>query len=116
MTIELSKTYRTRDGRPVRIYAVDGGETAPVHGAFFDKGQWIAVCWGKDGMLGVYGGAVDLIEARPMRRVKGWLNIYKAPACGTIHDTRKRADETADPTDPRIACIEIDVETEDLSK
>jgi hypothetical protein len=30
--IELGKTYRTRDGREVKIYAVDGGGEFPIHG------------------------------------------------------------------------------------
>jgi hypothetical protein len=33
--ISMDKQYRTRDGREVRIYAVDGGGKYPIHGADF---------------------------------------------------------------------------------
>ena len=35
--IDKSKTYRTRDGREVRIYATDGERGLRVHGATKDS-------------------------------------------------------------------------------
>lgn len=49
--IDPSKTYRTRDGQPVRIYATDGVGTSPIHGAYYStmfKG-YIFCGWDQDG-------------------------------------------------------------------
>lgn len=43
--ISKDKKYRTRDGRDVRIYAVDGGCGHTVHGAYFSRGQWLLSGW-----------------------------------------------------------------------
>jgi hypothetical protein len=46
--IDMSKKYRTRDGREVRIYAVDAGGDYPVHGAVLKAGtdgNWTARTW-----------------------------------------------------------------------
>ena len=66
MEIELGKQYRTRDGREVRVYAVDGGGPYPVHGAVkLDEG-WEAGVWRSDGRLSGYTeGDTDLIEVKP---------------------------------------------------
>ena len=46
MSIDITKTYTTRSGREVRIYAVDGGGSQPVHGAEkTDDEGWDANCW-----------------------------------------------------------------------
>jgi hypothetical protein len=48
--IDPKKQYRTRDGREVRIYAVDGGGEFPVHGAIKKPGDiWDSMCWGVNG-------------------------------------------------------------------
>lgn len=125
MAIEMSKSYRTRDGRPVRIYAVDGSPPHCVHGAALDRDnqQWFHGSWTAEGKYSTCSQtSLDLIEVRPMRRVKGFLNVYVSPVLSpelqtTIHLTRELADMYAygSSRDRRIACIEIDVETEDLS-
>ena len=45
--IDKSKTYRTRDGREVRIYATDGVGDQAIHGAVLTDGS----------TLGTLGGA-----------------------------------------------------------
>ena len=48
--IEVGKTYKTRNGREVRIYAVDGGKRDPIHGAVMKtNGQWVSYSWRADG-------------------------------------------------------------------
>lgn len=123
MAIELSKQYRTRDNRPVRIYAVDGGYDGVVHGAILQPGVgWLMAVWHPDGKMGgPFATDADLIEVRPMHTVKGWVNVYKSRSISpdletTMHATREFADKYAFGRDLRIACIEIDVETEDLSR
>ena len=48
MTISMDKKYRTRDGREVRIYAVDGYRDYPIHGAIMDDG-WCVHYWSEKG-------------------------------------------------------------------
>jgi hypothetical protein len=40
LQIEVGKYYTTRDGRKVRIYAVDGRGSQPVHGAILREDGW----------------------------------------------------------------------------
>ena len=48
--IEVGKSYKTRDGSTVRIYAVDGIRDRAIHGAVFDKmGAWLSTTWPADG-------------------------------------------------------------------
>lgn len=61
--IEMTKTYKTRDGCPVRIYAIDSGGMHPVHGAFWHEGRrrWVPDMWTAVGKYFVEGKN-DLIE------------------------------------------------------
>ena len=44
--IDITKKYRTRDGREVRIYATDGADPYPVHGAIKNSdGEWCGSAW-----------------------------------------------------------------------
>ncbi len=43
--IDITKTYKTRKGREVRIYATDGGGVYPVHGAIIYDGKWFSRRW-----------------------------------------------------------------------
>ncbi len=52
MIIDLNKTYKTRDGRPVRIYCVDGGGNYPVHGAYEQNDRWFMETWTSKGFYG----------------------------------------------------------------
>lgn len=51
---EPGKEYKTRDGSMARIYATDGGEPWPIHGAIFEGGLgergWVIQTWNYDGM------------------------------------------------------------------
>jgi len=47
--ITLDGEYTTRDGKEVRIYAVDAGGSHPVHGAVKSFGKWKAQAWSKHG-------------------------------------------------------------------
>jgi len=64
--IELGKQYRTRDGHEVRIYALDGDEEMPVHGAVLTKHGWKVNSWARDGRwCPNMTDGVDLIEVKP---------------------------------------------------
>jgi len=47
--IEVGKTYYTRDGRKVRIYATNSGGVYPVHGAYLMGEEWIGETWTSEG-------------------------------------------------------------------
>jgi len=48
--IEVGKSYKTRDGRKVRIYTLDGLGAHAIHGAiFYVFGGWNPYSWSKDG-------------------------------------------------------------------
>ena len=51
--IEVGKSYNIRDGRQVRIYAVDGAGGTAIHGAVWSNlgtlGTWRSTTWYADG-------------------------------------------------------------------
>ena len=66
--IEVGKTYETRDGREVRIYAVDANEVYPIHGAIkVRSGHWNNHAWREDGSF-IKREAHDYdIKLKPLR-------------------------------------------------
>ena len=49
MTIDLRTKYRTVEGLEVRLYALDGMEPFPIHGALLHGTDWHPWTWTKDG-------------------------------------------------------------------
>ena len=48
--VEVGKSYKTRNGREVRIYAVDGAGDTAIHGAVWSNlGTWRSTSWYADG-------------------------------------------------------------------
>jgi hypothetical protein len=102
--IDISKKYRTRDGREVRIYATDGNELKRVHGAFKNtySGCWTSCDWEASGshwrdML------LDLIEVRPRHKRTVWLHVFKnGSVCAT--------EESYYVVAGRIACIKVELD------
>jgi hypothetical protein len=108
MAIDINKKYRTRDGRDVRIYAVDAGGRAPIHGAVFDGENWSIRTWKPGGMH--CERQCDLVEVKPTVKVDLWLNIYQRGALFCAFETRASADIGAGTA--RVACIHIEREVE----
>lgn len=108
--IDPSKEYRTRDGREVRIYAVDGYGGCPIHGAIYEADGWHKASWRSDGRWCVTGEyPSDLIEVRPRIQREVWVNVYPN---GTKSFGEKRfADEHA--MDHRIACVKLVIDCEE---
>jgi hypothetical protein len=102
VTIDATKTYETRDGRAVRIYATDGGGDYPVHGAIQrEDGTWRTDTWVASGETYADGASSldDLIEVKPER--EGWINVYGF----TPHASKAAADASA--AADRIACLHL---------
>jgi hypothetical protein len=80
MTISKDKTYKTRNGMPVRIYATDGGGLYPVHGAYnLKEDVWVSECWTSSGILMMSTrDRLDLVEVTSKRQSKSKKPIKKA--------------------------------------
>jgi hypothetical protein len=108
--ISKDKTYRTRDGREVRIYATDAHPLEPVHGAFQDySGAWNSTMWRHDG-TNVYGkGETDLIEVKPRIKRTVWLNVYESNVYP--HSTKEFAMYCK--KDGQLACVKVEIDCEE---
>ena len=108
--IDKSKTYKTRDGREVRIYATDGGGSYPVHGAICQDGGWKSNTWNSDGSWTSGQCRADLIEVKPRIKYERWVNVYPDNAISSSK-TREEADRNA--IWNRIACVKIAIDCEE---
>ena len=110
--ISKNKTYRTRDGHEVRIYAMDGGLGGTIHGAVnlgsLCKPNWIAMQWTECGMvMGFMNSGYDLVEVKPRHKRTVWINVHD------FHCFVWSSKEHADTQGGRIACIKIDLDFEE---
>ena len=113
--IEMGRVYRTRDGREVRIYAVDGGGEYPVHGARESDEGWIGSVWGRDGNfhMNKFSCDHDLIEVKPRIQREVWVNVYRYDN-GQVHwSAFDRRDAADDEPDDRIACVKLVIDCEE---
>ena len=113
--IDKSKTYKTRDGREVRIYATDGANPYPVHGAYLDDGEWKGSAWTLGGSYNVIGAETcihNLIEVKPRIKREVWVNVYDVVdrAC-RMYSSKEKADYNADYN--RIACVKVVIDCEE---
>ena len=91
---EVGKTYKTRDGRDVIIYAIYPEQTYGVHGATFNR-IWNTAKWQLNGDFMAHDEhPLDLMPPEPETHV-AYLNIYNKQA-GGFHSTRKKADKNAE--------------------
>jgi hypothetical protein len=106
--IDINKTYRTRDGREVRIYATDGEHGELIHGAIKDKEYgWQSKLWFANGHYhDDEESPLDLIEGRPRHKKEMWINAYQNSV--TVFDTRELADFYG--RSNRIACIKVELD------
>jgi hypothetical protein len=106
--IDKNKTYKTRRGHAVRIYATDGEEDYPVHGAIYllEKDKWRCITWTDAGhfMSKSSEHDLDIIESRQIQ--VRWLNVYDHGFSSRKFQTKEAADELAVPH--RIACVRVE--------
>jgi len=76
--IEITKTYRTRCGYPVRFYATDGNDDYPIHGACCIEGKWYSSTWSLEGEAYLGSSSkFDLIEVKPRIQREVWCCVYE---------------------------------------
>ena len=116
--ISKDKTYRTRDGSEVRIYAVDGDMPYIVHGAIKYPCGWNPASWTDNGAYDADNSnpdAMDLIEVRPRIQREVWVNVYPdntSDAVGaTAYYMKQYADQHA--FKHRIACVKLVIDCEE---
>jgi hypothetical protein len=111
--IDISKRYRTRDGREVLIYSTDTGHGFDqVHGAIKEVHGWEMSAWGHNGMKDVSGirqTLNDLVEVKPRIKRTYWANIYGTGL--TYHDTKEEANNFQ--MGPILACVKIEIDCEE---
>ena len=111
--IDKSKSYRTRDGREVRIYATDGKDEWPVHGAVWNEDGWHPVTWMRDGRWSHQDTLTDLIEVKPRIKREVWVNVYRHDdgyEFATYHDNATDAKSEGGDAIIARACVTIDCE------
>lgn len=66
--IDITKTYKTKDGRDVRIYATDCGGDYPIHGAVNTGNVWNTMTWNNELVFNAKDpdNALNLIEYNPL--------------------------------------------------
>lgn len=112
--IDKSKTYRTRDGREVRIYATDGGGFFCVHGAIkSEEGRWDSCNWAITGagpyVIGFPESDEDLIEVRPRIKRTVWLNVYEDNTL-SVFGSEAKAKQSLEYC---LACVKVEIDCEE---
>jgi hypothetical protein len=105
--IDINKKYRTRAGAEVRIYALDGDEPRPVHGAFKSPTGWVVSCWRQDGTQLDFGGHYDLIEVKPRIQRTVWLALYPNGGVRIVSDDCTAVEKGC------LACVKVDIDCEE---
>ena len=107
--ISMDKKYRTRMGDEVRIYALDGGDIYPVHGAYKDPLGWVSCSWRKEGSQIRLEGPLDLVEVKPRIQRTMWVNLF--PHTTAMFSHKLDADVYA--SSARLACVKVEIDCEE---
>ena len=87
---------KTRDGREARIYAVDGCEPFPIHGAIQRGNHWTQEHWTSDGlnMGAAFTSSADLLPPKLSRDevVAQCVSAYMANSESIAEDMRAALD------------------------
>ncbi|MBL4753613.1 MAG: hypothetical protein JKY52_08495 [Flavobacteriales bacterium] len=111
MTISKDKTYKTRDGREVRIYATDGCPGYAIHGAVRIEAGWTSEEWYHDGQYStsIHGSGNDLIEVKPRIKRTVWINVRDCDL--SLHDSFRNAETYHQAhQDKVLACVKIEID------
>ncbi len=108
----MDKKYKTRDGREVKIYSVEGNCYDYIHGAVMQfNGNWELRSWYKNGKeWSSEEGSLDLIEVKERKKIESWANIYPDGAIAP-HPTKEKADNGR--ASDCFACVKITIDCEE---
>jgi hypothetical protein len=109
--ISKDKTYRTRDGREVRIYATDGGGDYPVHGAMLGHDGWQQFMWranGKSYFDDFDDRPTDIAEVKPRIKRTVWINVYEDDCDAFQHKAPADCH-----VENRLACVKVEIDCEE---
>jgi hypothetical protein len=108
--IDITKTYQTRCGYPVRIYATDGVGAYPIHGAYCEGEDWILSKWTDAGNTKIGSTCpLDIIEVKPRIQRDIWVNVYN-DFTSLNYETKQEADANA--SLGRLACVKLTIDCE----
>lgn len=114
-TIDITKKYRTREGREVVLWSDKGNSFKyPICGAIIaDNGLHDLRQWTRTGRYMGFNATCedDLILVRPRIKGKVVANVYKNPFSVSAWPNKEQADEHA--VDGRVACVRIDIDCEE---
>lgn len=105
--IAEGREIKTRDGKEVRIYAMDGGGNFPIHGAIrASKSEpWALRTWTGEGRHQLtITSALDLVIKPRTIEIAFWANVYEDGSYFR-YATKEEADTAA--ASSRFACINI---------
>jgi len=114
MQISMDKKYKTRDGREVKIYSVEGNVYDCIHGAIKQRnGNWELRSWHKDGTTWSDGeDPLDLIEVKERKKFERWINVFGDNILGGLHSSKNMAE--ASRGDRKVfACVKVTIECEE---
>jgi hypothetical protein len=120
--LDITKNYKTKDGREIRIYSMEAGGNYPIHGAILlsPGNSWSPQSWTSEGnsLAGDrgMGGSTDLVEVKTYIRYSIWVNIYESTIhpddCPiSPHNSKSLADYCA--REGRVACVEVIIDCEE---
>ena len=77
--IDITKKYKTRDGKEVRIYAIYENKRHSVHGAVLLEDEWCIHCWTSEGAFSLTGTShnLDLVEVKEKKTIKIGVAVFK---------------------------------------
>ena len=120
MMIDINKHYRTRDGREVRIYAVDGGdlcEGQTIHGAVLNSKNWVFAIWnaktGKCYASAKEESGIDLIEVRPRHKRTVWLIVWSSNYIQVMNTPEWQISTSGRSGEVPYACVKIELDYEE---
>lgn len=112
--IDKNKVYKTRDGREVRIYATDGGNSPHlVHGAVKTEGcGWLSVTWCNMGRSSI-GTELDIIEVRPRHKRTVWLTVWSFNYIQVMNTPEWQISKSGRSGEIPYACIKVELDYEE---
>ena len=112
--VTLDREYQTRDGRQVRVHAVDIEGCRPVLASYLlSGGSWRAIARQSNGKIYLEEEhPLDLIEKPKTHRVIFYVNVFK-DGDYQVYSSRAFADQYLDAMPDRIACKRIEFEVQE---